>query len=130
MGLYQAYRGDAKAETDGIWFTFEGGFKLRIARAGGSNTEYLSILAEMAEKLQDSDNSLMNNRALAEVYTKAIIKGAEGDGFVTAEGAPIAVGTDDVTNALVELPEFFQEVIGRATNRRFYLASGADPAKR
>ncbi len=130
MGLYNAYRCDPKVEAEGVWFPFDGGFRLRLARAGGANTDYLKALAEESNALEGSGKNLLDQPALARIYARSIVREVEGDGFVDEQGKAIGLGSDELAKAFVDLPEFFLEVINKASNRRFYTVDAVDEAKR
>jgi len=130
MSVYDQYETDAQVEVEGIWHQFEG-FGLRLARAGGSNANYLAAIAKRAENLRGKSRAdLAKSGIMQEVYADAVITEIEGTEFTTREGVIPEPGSDEVAQILKDLPELFQEIQGLATDRRFYKIVGDSTEKK
>ena len=121
MGLFDAYAVDASAETDGVWFRFEGGFELKLARAGGGNQAFAKAVAEEMK-------TEWTLPALRRVYCASVIKDSRGEGFTDEHGKHIAVGSPELLAALEALPDFYDEIAGKAGDRKNYLKAN-NPVK-
>lgn len=122
--LFNAYRTDATAETQGVWIPFtEAGIEVLIARAGGRNYGYQraesSIAAEHMEQL-DGMAPEEFAKLLAPAYAKHIVKGIRGEGFVGDDGQALEATEEVVTGLLIELPDFFEMVRMVAKNRAVF----------
>jgi len=123
MGLYQEYETDVQAENEGVYHTFKGGFKLRLARAGGGNIAYMKALADRADQLQNmTRQELAQSGFMAEIYAEAVVTAIEDpDGnFVDREGEAIEVGSEALVKAFRDLPEFWLECQTYATDKEYY----------
>ena len=133
MSVYDRYATDAQVEVEGVYHTFDGGFKLRIARAGGGNRNYIKAIAERAEEFRNKKRAeLVEAGTMADIYAEAIITDVEDpDGeFVGQDGEPIKVGSPQMAKLLRDLPELFLEIQRYATDRRYYKIIGETTAKK
>ena len=134
MGVYDEYGTDTQAEVEGNWHSFDGGFKLRIARAGGANREFTTAIAEQPEKFANLTRAeLTGHGVLADVYAKAVIKEKEdpNGALVTREGIPIEIGSPEMAQMLRDLPELYRMVQEFSMNRRYFrLLTQDDTAKK
>lgn len=128
MGI-GAYVTDETVENEGIWHSFEGNFKLRLARSGGSNVGYLRAVAARAEAMRDLPREdWSTSRSQAEILVEAVIKDAEGD-FTGTDGEPLEIGSDKLVDELLKAPELMLLIAGLSTDRRWYrVIEGVDVA--
>lgn len=115
MGIYKNYRTNHTSEIEGVLLDFGNGEKIRLARAGGSNKNFLRA----AERLQRKCAGEVRNRTeaeaarlLAEVYADSVV--LDWEGVKDAEGKDLPFSRENVIKLLSDLPEFFAEVRARA----------------
>lgn len=74
MGLLQ-FVSDSDAETDGVWIDY-GDFRVRLARAGGSNKKYMRALMKAAKPLRGRDQDFETlHRIERDLLADYLIKG-------------------------------------------------------
>lgn len=111
--LYKNYKTDPSKETDGVWVDFAEGVRVKIARAGGTNHQYLKSVERETKPyrraIQNGSISVdVADTIIKKVYAETIILGWEN---VTDEnGKPLKFTKEACLKVLTDLPEFFAEV--------------------
>lgn len=122
MNAYEMYSADKSKETGGIWLDF-GSFRIKVARAGGSNVAFAKCVEEKTRPYRRAiDQGVMDpkrgDELLAEVFAEVIVldwqvKKDDGElvqGMHTPEGDIAPFTRDNVKNVFIDLPELFQQV--------------------
>lgn len=109
---YAMFASDKALEAKGIWLDF-GAFKIRVARAGGSNQKFRIALEQKLRpyQLQMKTGTMDNEQALrllAEAYAETVVLGWEG--VTDSEGKAMAFTQENVVKLFTDLPELFNEV--------------------
>lgn len=120
---YAMYSSDKNLEAKGIWLDF-GAFRIRVARAGGSNQKFKIALEQKLRphQLQIKAGTMDNDlalRLLAEAYAEAIV--LDWENVTDAAGKPMAFTEENVVKLFTDLPELFNEVqeqAGKLSNFR------------
>ena len=126
--MHEMFRTDTKSEREGIWLDF-GSFKIRAARAGGSNKKFQKALEEKAREhrraidLQIMDSDLSED-ILREVYAEAVITdwkvkqedGTFKKGIEGTDGKTIPFNRKNVLETFRVLPDLFSSVQKDATD--------------
>lgn len=125
--MYSQFETDENLETSGIWIDY-GEFRVKIARAGGSNKKYLSITEAKTKPLrraiQAGTLSEERSRALLyEIYAKAVILSwevAEGkdkdggnkwkSGIHKKGGGILEFNQENVIQTFENLPALFLDI--------------------
>lgn len=107
------FSNDPVSEVDGVWFDYEGGSRLLVARYG--NPEHVKLERQletkMASRLQTGDEHdkvdarmELNRRA----FSRAVLKGWEG--ILDEDGETELAYSPEAAEDLLKLPEFFGAV--------------------
>lgn len=141
MGMYNNYRTDTDSEQKGVWLDY-GDFRVRIARAGGSNKKFQKLYEERtrtfkraieAEALDDK----ISEQIMRELYTDAVVLGWEvrtQDGKVNpagkwepgieTEGGEIVPATRELMLATFEnLPDLFRDIVNQSQKSVLFRAA-------
>lgn len=132
--LFEKFKTEDDFEVNGIWKTYQGAAKIKLARAGNKNMEYSKCLAKVAEDLDGKDEKDPEketredrDKPWIEVYARSVIKGwqvKDGDKWVDGIHLPDSKGNiiikpysiDNVVKALLALPDFFDIIRKDANN--------------
>lgn len=122
MNIFDRYKTDYQKEIDGTWVEFDG-FKVKIARAGGSNQAYLKALERETKPyrraIQNGSISLeIADKIVQKVYAETVVKGWEG--ITDEQGNPMAFSKETCAEVFEALPEFFAEVKQLAENMEMF----------
>ncbi len=119
MSLKSQYQSEQKAEADGVWNDF-GAFRVRLARAGGTNSAYKLALERRVKPLQRRLNSLTNDESetiMRELLVDHCIKGWQTrvddtwqDGIEFEAGQLLDVTRDNLLTVLKQLPDLEREL--------------------
>ncbi len=119
MSLRSQYQSEHKAEADGVWNDF-GEFRVRLARAGGTNSAYKLALERRVKPLQRRLNSLTNDESetiMRELLVDHCIKGWQTrvddtwqDGIEFEAGQLLDVTRDNLLTVLKQLPDLEREL--------------------
>lgn len=117
MNPYQQFGTDKNLETNGVVLDY-GDFKITVARAGGSNKEYLKSLERKSKALRRKiqTGNLSNeqaNEVLLEVFADTVVKGWEG--VCDKDGNPLQFNRENVLKLLTDLPELFRDIQNQAS---------------
>ena len=108
--IYKLFSTEEKYEKDGVWLEFGDGLKIKIARAGGRNKQYLKELNKLQRKygrLIEND-VLENSKAdelLAEIYAKTIL--LDWEGITDENDKPLLFNVSNAKKILLDIPDLF-----------------------
>jgi len=117
MNPYKMFKNDPDLESQkGIILDY-GEFKIRIARAGGANTDFnRSLRARIKPYKKQIEHNLMDNdlaqQILAEVYADSVI--LNWSGVTDEEGNELEFTRENVIKVLTDLPELFNDIQAQA----------------
>lgn len=119
--VYGAFKTDKDLERTGVWMDY-GGFRVKIARSGGSNKPYLRLLEaklrpyQRAIKTETIDPDLAEG-IMYEVFAKTVIVGWEtkvDDKWVaklqTLDGKLVNASPEAIVTVLKALPDLFSDL--------------------
>lgn len=110
---YDLFKTSAQAEKEiGIDLDY-GAFKIRIARAGGANREFIKCLTRKRKpyrNLIDNDamDSALADKIMAEVFAETIILG--WDGVTDEKGKALPFTRENCIKLLIDLPDLLQDI--------------------
>lgn len=131
--MYGAFETSKEMERQGIWLDY-GDFRLRIARAGGSNKNYQKAMEAKTRPHRKAieAESFENDRALEilkEVYADHVVLAWETkqdgewiSGIEAQDGSLLPFGRDNVVATFTNLPDLFTEVQQQASKANLYRA--------
>ncbi len=116
--IYDLFERDEDMETKGIWQNFGPYGKFLIARAGGANARFLSMLSKTMEPYQRQIQKNMlpedvANELLINVFARTVILGWEG--VIDKDGKAIEYSYEACVKLLTDLPDFFIDMREEAT---------------
>jgi hypothetical protein len=111
-GLYEIFETDHDLETGGLTLKY-GEIEVTIARAGGANRKFASIMEQKMRPYRTSINlgtldETTAQQLLAEAYSEAVILGWKG--VKGRDGKTIAFTKTNVVKVLLDLPDFFNDI--------------------
>lgn len=115
-GPYSVFRTDKALEKEGIVLDY-GDFKIKVARAGGSNTAFQKALTAKVRpyKRQLDAGTIPDDvaeRLFLDVYAESVVLGWEG---VTDEnGKPLPYSKENAVKLFTDLPDLFRDVQNQA----------------
>lgn len=137
MNPYAQFMVDKDLEVQGKWIEYAD-FRVKIARSGGRNSDYLKELTKIGKKHKNITKlpEHLQNKLLRDVFIKTIIKDwgvavdkNEENGKITYEDGKIAIinnETGDIEvvpfsdtaldNLLSKLPDLFEDIRDQANN--------------
>lgn len=112
--LYKRFKTDEKAETEGVLLDYGTAGRFRIARAGGSNRDYVKAIEKMNRKYRrqiqlETLEDAVATRVLQEIYADTIVLGWEG--VSDAEGKPLDFTRENCLKLFEDLPDFFRDIV-------------------
>lgn len=143
--LYSSYRTDKNKETQGVWKEYcNGGLRVKIGRAGGSNDKYRKAFQEAWKPYQRAADmgELSNEKAIAlyyGVYADSIIYDVqfldEDDQFkhglgYAEDGAVVGVDKASLIGLFTDVPELFIDIKSDAENREHFLVQDIEAASK
>lgn len=129
--LYAMFKGDAKAEVEGIEVPF-GDATFRVARVGGANAARIAKINEAVTRpyrRQMELNLLPQEKVIdinVEVFVRGVLLGWEN---VEDENGPLPYTVENAKKLLKDLPEVFNELMKVATDRDSFKAELENDAK-
>lgn len=118
QGIYKTYGTDKSLEQNGILLDVGPGFKglpatVRIARAGGANTAFTSLVEfKMKPYRRQIQNDMMDRKVadnlMREVYVKTVILGWEN--MTDAEGNELPFTEENALKVLEDLPDLWADI--------------------
>ena len=115
-GPYSVFRTDKTLEKEGIVLDY-GDFKIKVARAGGSNAAFQKALTSKIRpyKRQIDAGTIPDDVAeklFLDVYAESVVLGWEG---VTDEnGNPLPFSKENAVKLFSDLPDLFRDVQNQA----------------
>jgi hypothetical protein len=127
MNLYQTYERDTDKERNGVECELLPGVKMTVARAGGSNREYVKERDKLTKpyRLGGTELSEKDETELqATLFARTIVKGWEG--VTDRDGNPLDFTEENVRKVLLDLPDVFDVVKLYAINGERYSVEVAE----
>lgn len=131
-GLWKQFAMDEDAEQRGMWFVFDG-FRVRLARAGGTNKRYMRTLERESKPVQVLiDNKLLKNdqanEMMKRVIAEAVVlgwetKNAAGEwepGIESQSGELLPCTVANVLKTFDALPEVYEAINKQANDLSNY----------
>lgn len=123
--LKKLFGTNKKAETEGIWIDYAEGISMKIARMGGSNTEYGNYLAAQLKpyKFQMEKGTLPDSKAreiLIDVVARYVLK--DWKGVTDSKGKEIEFSAEKAKEVLAEYPELLNDLRIVAEDHRQFAA--------
>jgi len=122
MNAYEMFQADKNKETSGIWLDF-GSFRIKVARAGGSNVAFAKAVEEKTRPYRRAiDQGVMDakvgERLLAESFAEAVVldwkvkddKDELVSGMHSPDGTIQEFTKEAVVQTFLDLPELFAQV--------------------
>lgn len=153
MGLFKAYKTDSGVEKTGIIYTPDSSTMITLARAGGGNTKFASVLDAKAKPFRRQIDAgtldpKMDKLMMAEVYAATVVKnwetivdgkavqGIEADPtapegtYTTAldKNGLVPFNAKNVVATFILLPDLFQDVQREAQRVANYLDDAREDA--
>ena len=124
MNAYKMFKTDQNLATQGIWLDY-GGFKILVAYAGETNTNYRRVLASKMRPYlrQLKMGTLSDEKAHAlytEVYAESVILGWEG--MEDEEGKKLPFTKENVIKVMNDLPALFRDIEAQAQELSLFRA--------
>jgi hypothetical protein len=113
--IYSIFETNEDEEVNGKWFTVVEDFKVKLARAGDANPEYMRLLVKMqkdnpknpiTDELAVSDEVQLE--LIKELYARAVVK--DWEGITDKEGNEIPYSVENCMKLFRELREFYRFV--------------------
>lgn len=127
---YQVFATEKDKEVDGVLVPF-GGFKLRLARAGGKNIKFVkSVEKHIGSGVGKWGNAMTDDEssaALAEVMVDAVVKGWEG--MTDDDGKPMKYDKRVMKEMFLDMPDFLSAVFDEAQKIENYRKSKVEDDK-
>lgn len=125
--LYTMFETDTELEKEGLVLDY-GTCKITIARAGGANRKYASVLEHKMRPHRAALNSgtmdeTLALRLLVEAYAEAIVLGWEK--VTDRAGKALPYSKKNVVQLFTDLPELFADVRGQADRVANFTMAGA-----
>jgi hypothetical protein len=127
MSIYTQYQTNPEFETKGVEVTY-GNFRVVLARAGGSNKRYATILEQKTRPYRRAvqTGTLSNDvslRLLKETFAEAVVlnwstlvDGEWKQGIETPDGGLMPFSKENVLKIFEDLPDLFMEIQEQATS--------------
>ena len=117
MGLRSQFKTDTGIEVTGVWIDYDGGCRIKIARAGGANKRYLKAMEALSRKYKRQLNLEIlpvevGNKLMREVFATTIVlewKGVTEEDLGRADHGDSAEVPCSV-EAAMELFEFMPDI--------------------
>lgn len=109
---YDMFKTSEKMETEGIILDY-GVFKIRVARAGGSNINFAKTVERLAKpyKFALENNTLdpkIQIRVMARAFAESVLLGWED--MLDEKGDPLPFTVDNAEKILIDLPDLFADI--------------------
>lgn len=111
--IYDLFDCDKDMEVKGIWQDFGVYGKFLIARAGGANARYVTMLSKAMEPYQRQlQKDMMDNKVaediLIRVFSRTVI--LDWEGVIGRDGKEIKYSVENCIKLLTDLPDFFLDM--------------------
>ena len=124
MNIYDMYGTSKTLEQDGVDFEIMPGVRFKVARAGGKNKRYESVLAELAKPhMRQIQNETMDRDLMEELGKKAFIRGCllSWEGVTNHDGGELEFSEANAMTLFDELPDLYntlKEAADKISNYR------------
>lgn len=121
-GMYARFKTDTSLEQTGVTVDY-GTFRVKVARAGGKNTEYSKVYEELTRDIrQELDSGVLpEETSIAinhELYARTVVKGWEVksesgkwvEGIEAEDGSIVVVTVDNLVKVFNDLPDLFLDI--------------------
>lgn len=131
MSLYKQYKTDPKIEKEGVILQYGNGTSIRVARAGGANTEYLKLLEQRLKphrrQIQnDAMDPVLLERLIKEVFATSVVIGWEGVDLEETENGPAVPQApftkENCIRLFDDLPALFADIQEQSQNIALFRA--------
>lgn len=127
-GIYELFTTDPDLERDGIALEY-GEATIVIARAGGANKKFMSLMERKMRPYRAAVNSgtmdeSVAEKLLAEAYAEAIV--LAWDGVRGLEGEEIPYSKENVIKVLLDLPDLFRDIQEQSQRIANFLKDAAE----
>lgn len=132
MGLYDRFKTNANLEKTGIFQDF-GDFRVKLARAGGSNTAYMTRMTALSKphKRQIATDTLdraVLRKIMLQCFAETIIldwetkteNGSFVQGIESEDGSIMPFTVENVINVCTDLPDLFDQLMETANMQELY----------
>lgn len=127
MGLKKLYATDESAEAEGVWNDFGGVFRVKIARAGSGNPQFVKELSRAAKRANGVMTPDMERTALQNVYANTVVKGwqtfVDGqwvDGIDMDDEGILQPTPENIQRVFQELPDIYTSIVRMADDASNY----------
>ena len=130
--VFAMFGTDANMEKTGIWLDY-GPFRIRVARAGGSNHKFSKALEIVSKPYRRAiEREILSEEKGIEIlvtaYARGIILG--WDGVTDENGVPLDCTEKNIIWLLTKLPDLFKDIQEQASKfSNFQLQDREDDAK-
>lgn len=112
--IYDKFATDQKAEKEGIVLDYGDGMEIRIARAGGSNTKFESLVQSKLRKYESlRKHDLLEIAVLRpimrEIYAEAVVLGWKG--VTDKDGNDLPFNKENAIQLFTDLPDLFEDIV-------------------
>lgn len=127
MNIYSLFKTDAALEKEGIWIEYgtdgEKAMRIKIARAGGKNTEFNKALEKATKPYRKQIQSGVLDDGTADklfknVFADKVMLGWEN--ISDPDGKPMKFTKDNVLKLFEDLPDLFQDLREQSTNSTLF----------
>lgn len=114
---YGKFATNKTAEQEGITLDYGDGMKIKVARAGGSNTKYEKLVQSRLKKYERQRQlDLLEidtlRPILREVYAEAVVLGWEG--VTDRDGNHLPFTKENAVKLFTDLPDLFEDIVVQA----------------
>ena len=124
IGLYEAFKTNKKAESEGIWVDYgETGASFKIARIGGDNAAYGRYLAGAIKPFKHQlQTGTMQEEKAQEIYINAFVATVLKDwkGVTDEKGKEMAFNEENAKKLFKDLPVLYENLSKEASDFENY----------
>jgi len=122
---YAMFATSTEIERGGVLLDY-GAFKIRIARAGGANRKFASVLEAKLKPYRrqiqtESMDDEVATRLIIEAYAESVV--IDWEGVVDGAGTPLPFAKENVIKLFTDLPDLFRDVQEQATKASLFRAA-------
>jgi hypothetical protein len=131
MSFYKQFGTSEDLEVNGIWLDYGDAGRIKIARAGGANRRFATVLERKTRPYRRAlDNGTIDpkviERVMAEVFAETVILGWED--VIGRDGEPLPYTFDNVVQLLLDLPDLFLDIQAQAQRAALFLQANLEAA--
>ncbi len=113
MSLYDMYETDPDMEQGGVILNYGDGIRIKVARAGGSNANFVTVFERISRPYRKRLDSGTLSEELAhelyiQVHAEAVVK--DWEGVTDRDGKVMKFSVDNCVKLFKELPDLFADV--------------------